>query len=238
MNPVYVTKTLSAASSTGIASISSGQSSAVTLNSSLLDTQRRVTVWASSNGLTTASFLISGTQEGGAAIFEWLTGPSSTTPVATVQDFLTVTSVTASSALQSQAVVGTNTQGSTPWQSVNVHISPVVIGAYMHFSSTGNGMLGSIEVTMDNVFVPSPQYAPGGIAPLHRLIHGASVPPFTSWISTAFSSMLGDNWDPINVVGVLGGNLIPVYAWRLVLTSSSSSAGDVDVHAIQAGIGV
>lgn len=238
MNPVYVTKSLVTASSTGIASISSGQSSAASLNSSQLDTQRRITIWASSLGVTTASFTITGTQEGGGSIYEVLTGPSSIAPAVTIQDYLTVTSVVASSALQSQVVVGTNTQGSTPWQSVNVHITPVMVGGYMHFSSTGNNMIGSIELTMDNPFVANLPVSPGGFLPLHRATHGASMAPFTAWISTAFSSMTSDNWDPINVAGALNGNLMPIYAWRLLLTSTSSTAGDVDVRAIQAGIGV
>ncbi len=238
-NPIYVSKQLNALSSAGIGSISSGQSSAASLNSSQLDTQRRISIWASSNGVTSASFLVTGTQEGGGSIYEWVTGPSSTTPSATVQDFLTVSSIAASSALQSQVVIGTNNQGSTPWQSVNVYITPINLGAYMHFTSTANGMIGSIEMTMDNPFSASQTApVPGGYAPLHRLSEGSTMPPFLPWISSAFSSMTSDNWDPINVAGPLAGNLMPIYAWRLLLTSSSSTAGNVDVHAIQAGVGV
>lgn len=238
MNPIFLGKELIAASSTGIGTISSGQSSAASLNSSHLDTQRRITVWASSNGVTSASIIIHGTQQGGGAIYEYLTGPSSTTPSVTIQDYLTVTSVTASSALQSEVFIGTNTQGSTPWQSVNVHITPVTIGAFMHFSSTANGMKGSIECTIDNVYTVDSPYFPGGFQPHSRLTIGATAPPFRVFTSSAFSSATGDNWDAINVTGALSGNILPIYAWRLLLTSSSSSAGRIDVHSIQSGIGV
>src|SRR5262245_44078618 len=167
-NPVYVSKNLIAASSNGIATFSSGATSA-TVNSSSLGTARRIQIAASSGSESAATFTITGTNQTGQTISETVTGPTSNVAVATTQDFLTVTSVISSSAINSQVIVGTNTQGGTPWQGVNLGISPCQIAGTMTFSSTANSMAAQIDMTMDYPFqVPSIGQPVGGLPyPIH-----------------------------------------------------------------------
>jgi hypothetical protein len=231
-NPVYLSKNLVAASSTGIGTISSASPAVTTLNTSQLDTQRRISIFSASASLASFSFTITGTRQGPGIVTETITGPTSNVAVTTTQDFLSVTSILASCApIATPAIFGTNTVGGTPWQSVNLHVTPIQIGCGMHFTSTANSMIGQIDITMDNPFLPAPSQSVGGVPyPLNS-------PPVV-FVSTAFSSANGaDNWDAINIVGGGGGTMVPIVAWRLTLTSSSSGAGTVFVSAAQAGIG-
>lgn len=231
-NPVYVSKNLIAASSNGIATFSSGLTAPTSLNSSGLGTARRIQIAASSGSESGATFTITGTNQGGQTISETLTGPTSNVAVATTQDFLSVSSIVSSSAINSQVIIGTNTQGGTPWQSVNLNISPIQIGAAMVFSSTANSMQAQIDLTMDYPFqVPAVGLPTGGLpAPINTLPQ--------VFISTVFSS--GTAGNTMGILNITSSTFItptPIAAWRLTLTSSSSGAGTVNVAAIQAGIG-
>lgn len=225
MNVQYLQKTLIAASSTGIGTISSAGTA--TLNTSQLDTQRRVTVWSTGATLASASYTVIGTREGGGTLRETITGPTSNAAVATTQDFLSVTSILASSVTTSQATIGTNTQGGTAWKPANVQITPMEIGAALTFSSTANSMVASLEYTMDDPTLC------GGIQ-----VQGGAAIPFNavpiSVISTAFSSAAGNTWGRLNLAG---SAVIPIGWWRMTLTSSSSGAGSVNAAVVQAGIG-
>lgn len=226
-NPVYLSKNLVAASSTGIGIISSA--GVVTLNTSKFDTQRRVTIWSTGATLASATFTVVGTREGAGIVTETITGVTSNAAVATTQDYLSVTAVSVSSVITNQATLGTNTQGGTPWQSVNLHITPVQIGGAIVFTSTANGVIGQIDLTMDNPFLAPPAQVPGGLP------YPINAPPAV-FTSTAFSSATNSNdIDGVNVIGT--GLLVPITAWRLTITSSSSGAGTVNFTAIQAGIG-
>lgn len=230
MNPIYISKTLAAASSTGLGTISSASPAVTTLNTSQLDTQRRISIFSASASLASFSFTITGTRQGAGVVTETITGPTSNVAVATSQDYLSVSSILASCApIATPAIFGTNTQGGTPWQSVNKHLTPIQIGGAMVFSSTANGMIGQIDLTMDMPFLPPPAQAPGGLPyPIN------AVPAV--FVSTAFSSATNsNNIDGINVIGA--GLLVPITAWRMTLTSTSSGAGSVNFTAIQAGIG-
>ena len=230
-NPVYVSKNLVAASSTGIGTLSSAATTVATLNTSSLGTQRRITIWSTGSTLAGFTFTVIGTRDGGGTLQESITGPTSNAAVATTQDFLTVTSVLASSApLTNTATIGTNTQGGTPWQSVNVMVTlPMQIGGALTFSTTTSSMVGQIDLTMDNPFLPPPAQVGGG------MLYPVNAVPI-SFVSTVFSSgTLSNTLGAINAVGSAG--MIPVTAWRLTLTSTSSGAGTVSVAAVQAGIG-
>jgi hypothetical protein len=224
-NPVYVSKTLFLASSNGIATLSSGLTAPTSINSSNLDTQRRIQIAASSGSESGAKFTITGTNQSGQIISETLTGPTSIAAVATSQDFLSVTSIISSSAINSQVIIGTNTVGGTPWQGVNLNRVPLSIGAAMTFSSTANSMSAQLDITMDYPWGPF-----GGAGGLPAPINS----PPTVFQSTHWQSITSNLWDGINVVGSV---FVPIAAWRLTLTSSSSSAGNVNVSAVQAGIG-
>lgn len=226
-NPTYFSKALAAASSTGIGTLSSASPGVATLNSSNLDTQRRIIIWSTGATLASASFTVTGTRQGAGVVQETITGPTSNTTVVTTQDFLSVTAVSASSVITNTATFGTNTQGGSPWQSVNVHVTPVQIGGQLVFSSTTVGNLGSIEYTMDNPFLPPPAYVAGGLP------YPINAQPI-AFTSTTFSSASGNTINAINAIGQ--ALLVPIVAWRLTMTSSTAS-GTISVTAIQAGIG-
>lgn len=227
MNPQYLQKSLIAASSTGIGTLSSASPGVATLNTSALDTQRRITIWSTGATLASASFTVTGTREGGGPVKETVTGPTSNAAVTTTQDFLTVTSVSASSVIANQVTFGTNTQGGTSWKPANLHITPQEIGCALTFSSTANSLTASMEYTFDDPTLCGAAAVPGG-----QQIPFDAVP--ISMISTAFSSATGNTWGRLNVAGAQS---VPIGWWRMTLTSSSSGAGNVSAAVIQAGIG-
>jgi hypothetical protein len=140
--------------------------------------------------------------------------------------------VISSSAINSQVIVGTNTQGGTPWQGVNLNISPIQIGGAMVFSSTANSMAAQIDLTMDYPFqVPQAGIPTGGLPyPIN------TVPQV--FISNVFSSgTAGNTMGILNITSSTYITPTPIAAWRMTLTSSSSGAGTVNFAAIQAGIG-
>lgn len=224
-NPIYVSKNLIAASSTGIGTLSSASPGVATLNSSSLGTQRRVTIWSTGATLASASFTVTGTREGGGVFSETITGPTSNAAVTTTQDFLTVTSVAASSVIANTATIGTNTQGGTAWKPANLHVTPQQLGCQLTLSSTA--ILVSVEYTMDDPTLCGQAAVAGGSA-----IPFNAVPVATT--STAFSSVAANTWGLINVAGTQS---LPIGWWRVTLTSTSSAAGTVNAGVIQAGIG-
>ena len=212
MQPIIVTKNISAASSAGIGTFSSAETS-VTVNSSSLGTARRIIVWGSTSVATT--FTITGTNGAGLPLSEVITGSSVGAAVATTQDFLTVTSVTLASVVASTAgYVGTNTQGGTPWKIIDTWRDPINVG--FNVTPTSTSVIASLEVTMD---YPSYSTASGweGQNPL-------TGPAAT--ISTACSSVTSATNGSINY---------PFAAWRVTLTSTSSGAGSVNATVIQSG---
>ena len=231
-NPVYVSKNLAAASSNGIATFSSGLSVSSAVNSSNLGTARRIQIAASSGSEAGATFTITGTNQTGQVITESLTGPTSNVAVATTQDFLTVTSVSASSVINSQVIVGTNTQGGTPWQGVNLGVSPCQIAGTMVFSSTANSMAAQIDLTCDYPF-----QIPVAGQPVGGLPYPINTYPQVV-VSAVFSSgTAGNTMGMLNITSTTFITPIPIAAWRMTLTSSSSGAGTVNFAGIQAGIG-
>ena len=212
MQPIVVTKNLIAASSGGIATFSSAATT-ITVNSSSLGTARRIVVWGSTSVATT--FTITGTNGEGLPLSEVITGSSVGTAVATTQDFLTVTSVTAAAGVTSTAgYVGTNTQGGTPWKVIDTWLNPVNVG--FNVTPTTTGVVASLEVAMDY-----PSYSTASKWAGQNPTTGPA-----ATISTACSS----------VTSATNGSIsYPFAAWRVTLTSSSSGAGSVNATVIQSG---
>jgi hypothetical protein len=246
--PQYVSKSLVGASSTGIGTLSSASPGVATLNTSNLDTQRRISIFSASGTLATATFTIIGTRQGGTPVRETITGPTSNVPVATTQDFLSVTSVSASSVINTAATFGTNTTGGTPWNPVNTHVTPTHVGCFVTFSSTSAGMTASMELTMDDPTTAfyagsggSGPSVPGGVvAPGGQQIP-FNVPPQVINAVT-FSSVTSNTFGALNIASTAGGApaafAVPIWGWRMTLTSSSTAAGiSVNAAVIQAGIG-
>jgi hypothetical protein len=211
MQPIYVQKTLIAASSTGIGTLSSASPGVATLNTSNLDTQRRVIIWSTGATLASATFTVTGRREGGGVIRETITGPTSNTVVATTQDFLSVTSVSASSVINNGATIGTNSVGSSPWKMLNWHAYELNVGlAVIAGSSLPNY---TVEYTYED---------PTGVYP--SLSTAAGPTPFSITPLAAQTTTLDSNL------------IIPVAAVRLTL-NSNSSGGNTTLVILQTGIG-
>lgn len=160
-HPIVTSLTLVAAVSNGIATAqslpgASGLSvvlngSKVTAGVAILDVSRRVVIHSNGNdsGIT---FTIVGTRANGwanTALTEVVTGANAGDAVST-QDFLTVTSVTASAATASTVFVGTNGTGSGPWVVWDKYIQGFSVSLYGVVTS-GSPTWG-VEYTYDDVF--------------------------------------------------------------------------------------
>ena len=221
MQPIYVSKNLSAASSNGIGSISTAATPVVTVNTSQLDTGRRIVFYSTADA-SSMTLTFAGQSEGLTAISESVVGSTASGIAATTTlDFQSVTSVTASSNANIPFIIGTSSVGGTPWKVTNWHISPMSLGGTITFSTSANGMTARYDITMDD---------PSGAYPCPT--HG-SVPIVynsTSHIGVACST---DSWGVLNADA---NTVVPITAWRLTLTSSSSGAGTVSGAVLQAGI--
>lgn len=155
-NPVVITKTLAASSANNIClSQTPVSGTALTLNGSTvtagvatLDTARRVLLTFGVEA-SQRTLVVTGTNETGNPIQETLTvasGGGST--VATLQDYLTVTSLLPAGGGWSAAVtVGTNTVGSSPWKLIDPHVTPINLG--LNVNITSGAINYSIEHTYD-----------------------------------------------------------------------------------------
>lgn len=208
--PTYITKNLIAASSAGIASVTSA--AVVTLNTSSLGTARRIVVWGSTS--VSGTWTITGTNATGLPLSETVSGSTTGAAVATTQDFLTVTAVSAPTFVSTNGYVGTNTQGGTSWNPIKSWANPVNVG--FNVTPTTSSVIASLEYTMDY--------------PSYSTVSGWSGQNPTTGpaatISTACSS----------VTAATAGNIgFPFAAWRVTLTSSSSGSGSVNASVLQSG---
>jgi hypothetical protein len=220
MQPIYVSKILAVASSTAIGSISTAGGGTVTLSCALLDTARRITVTSAS--LSGPVYTVTGLNESLNLITEVIT-PSTTVGSAatTVQDFVKVTSVTLSCAITNSSgglLIGTNTQGGTPWQVVDTTRNPINLGFNIQITSPATTVAVSFEYSMD---------------------YPAFNPVTRQWVGTP--ATVG----PRPIISTLGSTVTssatngyittPIQAWRITLTSTSSAAGSANASIIQSG---
>lgn len=214
--PIYLTKSLVTASSTGLGSISSAATPVVTVKTSALDTARRIQFSSTGGNISSGvTFTVTGTIEGGGTKIESIF--SSTGAAITTLDFLSITSVVVSCGTLPISI-GTNTTGGTRWVVVDEYGMDPINGS-ITFSSSSNSMTGSLEWTMDD---------PLGLFPITRL--GQPYPQPTVWISSIVNGVTGATEGIINIDGQLP---VPVSAVRLTITSSSSGAGTVYATILQ-----
>jgi hypothetical protein len=215
MQPLYVQKNLITGSSTGVGTISSAATPVVTLNATPVrfDTQRRLIVWSTAGtDISATTFTFVGTREGGGIIRESIIGSTGTTTSQTTLDFLTVTSMSASNVPATQATMGTNSVGSSPWKMINWHVNPINIGVSVITASSIPNY--SVEYTYED---------PTSVYPSVSTAAGPTV-----FALAALSAK----------TGTLDSNLItPVAAMRLTL-NSGSSAGNTTMVLLQSGIGL
>jgi hypothetical protein len=218
MPNTYLTKVMAAPSTTAVGTVSSAAVPVVTLNTSNFDTQRRLSFWSSAVALSSTCLVtVKGTMEGGIAISETIV-PSTvaTTANVSVQDFLSVTSVTVSCRPNSVLNIGLSSLGSTPWRVANSLADPFLIGFGLTYSSSAAAQtFAAVEFTLDD---PTNVYDPVG---------GTFVPAQPQ-ISTAISTTGGAASGKID---------FPVTAWRLTIDTSATVPVTVALSAVPAGIG-
>lgn len=221
MNPVVITKALGAASANNIALSQTPVSgtnltiagAAASGGVATLDTARRVLVTFGIEG-SARTLVVSGTNETGNPISETVaiaSGGAST--VSTLQDFLTVTTLTPAGGGWTAAVtVGTSGVGSTPWKVVDVHLTPVQVAFNLNITGTINC---GIEYTYDAV--------PGQYPNIGNL-------PWT--YPTAPQAILHPSLQGLTA-SIDGALTVPFRAWRATVNSGT---GSVVVTAINAGV--
>ena len=144
---------LAAAAANNIAASQSPGAGTITLNGSVgtgnLDTARRIAIASGGNdsGIT---FTVTGTNRGGNALSETITGGNIAT-VYTTQDFLSVSSVTHTGSIAGTVEVGTNQVASSMWLLVDRDVNPTNIGLGVVISGTINY---SVEYTFDDPNAP------------------------------------------------------------------------------------
>lgn len=222
-NSSTFTKALVAASANNIAlSQTPVSGTPLTINGSTasagvatLDTQRRVLLTFGSEAAQ-RTLVVTGTNDSGNPISETLTIPA-TSPgtIATLQDFLTVTSMVPAGGGWSAAVtVGTNTTGSTPWNVVNNQIDPTIIQVM------GTVLSGSATWSIEYTYATIPGM-PGNTGN-------------QPWTYPTPPAPVFEHATLVNQTGTLDGGInAPVTGWRLTITVGT---GVVKCVGTQAGI--
>jgi hypothetical protein len=212
VTPVKYTKTLAAASATGIA-LSQALAAAgnLTLNGAdasggvaTLDTGRRVILTSAGND-STLTWSLYGTNQQGNPISEQFAGGNAAA-VSSAFDYLTVTRIAGSKAAAGNVEAGTSTTGSSPWFMPTFFITPFLLDVE---SFVTGAVTYNIEYTLDDYWSP-PKGQAFPVAPkvVQTTVSGA----------TTNSSLLLTN---------------PFRGWRVTVTSGT---GSVLVEAQQAGI--
>lgn len=241
MSQVYLTKTITASSSNTLGSYSTATTTVYTSGATVtttgvaLDTARRIIVWSSAAASDGLLITLTGTSESGATISEILTGSSAAgSTKVTTQDFLTVTSVSFSSQNPLGAIihVGTNTQAGTPWKMFDQNIETFNFSAQISFNSTISTTLANLELTNDD---PTNTVK----APARFLSTSPTVQvPFTpsAFITSQTGSTALSTANASQTAPAAGTITNVAAAWRITLTSSSSTAGSLQATGLQLGV--
>ncbi len=225
MSVTYVgPKLLVALSSKGLGGFSTANAGSVlTVNSSALDTARRITLYSSSGTSTSISITITGIIEGGGTKTEVIIGSSTAnTQINSVWDYTSLVSVVTSSSADAPWWFGTSSIAGTPWKLVDQTRDPFDLAGYVTLSTSANSMSGRFDVTLDD---------PTGMTPRVSPVTVPAVFNSTSLVGVACST---NTYGQLSVNA--GGIPVPVVAWRLTITSSSTSAGSVSGAVLQPGV--
>lgn len=219
MQPTYISKSLATASSTSVGSISTAAGGTVTLSCATLDTARRISVFSAS--LSGPSYTITGLNQTLNQISEVISPSTTVVSVATtLQDFIKVTSVTLSCSVTNSSggfLIGTSSQGGTPWQATDTTRSIFNLAFNIDITSPSTVVVASFEYSMDYPAYDVQSRTWAGQNP--------TVGPKPT-ISSLGSSLTLDG---------IGSITTPISAWRITLSSSSSSAGSVSAAVVQSG---
>jgi hypothetical protein len=157
MRPIVLSTTLAAGSANAIALAQArGSAGALTLNGALvtsgvatLSPARRVivTTIGDSSGIT---WTVVGTDREGSALTETFAGGGAGVAAVSTQDFLTVTSITASAAATGNVTAGTNSQASSAWAILDRFPTDWSVGLACNVLS--GSPTWDIEFTYDNLW--------------------------------------------------------------------------------------
>jgi hypothetical protein len=213
--PNYASKILAAASSTSVGIFTAA--GIATLGTTDLDTARRIIVWGSS--ALGSTITVTGLSESRGPISETIaTSTGVGTAVQTTQDFLRVTAISLSSAVSSTlGYLGTSSQGGTLWQVINTTVTPINLGFQLDITSPSTVVVASLEYSLDQ-----PIYNIAANAWLGSSLNTGPRPTISSMGSSVTLDAVGN----IN---------FPIAAYRMTISSTSSSAGSAAFVALQAG---
>jgi hypothetical protein len=215
-------KLLVALSSAGLGSVSTATTPVTTLNTSALDTARRVAIFSTA-GSTSMAVTVTGIIEGGGTKTEVIIGSSTANFQSnSVWDYISLTSVVTSSAPNIIVNIGTSSQAGTPWKLVDGNKTPQDLSGYITLSTSANSMSGRFDITLDD-----PTGITGRASPV-------TVPTVFNSTSVVGAQCSTNTLGPLNVDAA--GIMFPVAAWRLTITSSSTSAGTVSGAVMQTGV--
>lgn len=192
--------------------------STVTAGVATLDVARRVLI--TSGGADTArKFTVVGGNRNGNTISEVVTGVTSGTPVGTVQDFLTVKSITVDAATAGAITVGTSATGSTEW----IVLNPYIASWDATFAvQAAAGVTYTVEVTLDD---PNAGLNSGLVGQEQwSVAPGSNAPPVPYNGPTAVTGATGNQ---------IAAQLNPVWATRLTITAGTGLA---TVQVLQSGL--
>jgi hypothetical protein len=209
MLPMVTTYNLAAAVSTNVVNAAPIQGpGALPLVSTtvVLDNQRRLLITTGGNE-SSNTFTVKGLNQANNTITETITGPNASTTQSNL-DFKTVLSVTALATTAGTVSVGTDGAGSSLWNIVNWHVTPVNIEVSGVVTSPSTAVNYTIQYTYDD-----PNNLPSGVNFPQPFSHPTIV--------NQTASLDGPINDPVTGV-------------RLLINSGT---GTVRMTVIQAGIG-
>ncbi len=220
-SPIVFTKTLGSASATNIALSQSPGTAAFTLNGSTvsggvatIDAKtatnsaigRRVIITSGSDD-SGISFVVTGTNSTGNAITDTFAGTNGGAAQSN-QDFVTVTGITSTGAGAAGTVTaGTNGVGSSPWNTLNWHVTSV-----MNVSVGIEIVTGSVNYSVQHTYDDP-----------NRLLAGAAFP--FPYVATGFLALTA------SADGVFE---LPIAAVNVLINSGT---GTLRVRILQSGIG-
>lgn len=224
-NPSSVTIQLGAAVATGIATAQAvAGAGALTINGSLasggvatMDVARRIII-ASTGADSAVIFTVTGTNRSGAAQSETITGVATPTPVQSVNDYKTVTSIVSSGATAGNISAGTNGVGSSVW----------VVDNFLVFSWALAGGItgpGGTTYTLEHCYTDPNVQGPPIVPAQWSMSAGGAFPPHV-YTYSGISAASGDNQFTYTTTG-------PIFAHRVTINSGT---GAVTMDSIQAGI--
>lgn len=199
--PQVLTYGLAAASNTVVVNAASAIFPNFTLNSTVLDNQRRLTFTVAGNE-SGNTFTIVGLNANNATVTENITGTNTGT-FSSQLDYKTIIKISALATTAGTISVGTQAIGASLWQIVNSNAAPVNIGFGMSIQS------GSTNYTLQYTY-DDPNNLPSAITSVQAFNH----PTLVSTTSNA-DGALND----------------PIFAWRLLVNSGTGTVRATAIEA-------